>query len=146
MIKVIKVISGADLESVFNIRETVFVKEQEVPQEEEYDDFEESSTHFLAMVGNEPAGTARWRTTDKGIKLERFAVLKSFRGKGVGQALVKTVLEDIMLQPENKRKLLYLHAQLPAVPLYAKFGFIKEGEQFMECNIEIGRASCRERV
>ena len=135
MIKVIKVISGADLESVFNIRETVFVKEQEVPQEEEYDDFEESSTHFLAMVGNEPAGTARWRTTDKGIKLERFAVLKSFRGMGVGQALVKTVLEDIMLQPENKRKLLYLHAQLPAVPLYAKFGFIKEGEQFMECNI-----------
>ena len=84
MIKVIKVISGADLESVFNIREAVFVKEQEVPQEEEYDDFEESSTHFLAMVGNEPAGTARWRTTDKGIKLERFAVLKSFRGKGVG--------------------------------------------------------------
>ena len=135
MIKVIKVISGADLESVFSIREAVFVKEQEVPQEEEYDDFEESSTHFLAMVGNEPAGTARWRTTNKGIKLERFAVLKSFRGMGVGQALVKTVLEDIMLQPENKRKLLYLHAQLPAVPLYAKFGFIKEGEQFMECNI-----------
>ncbi|HLW21014.1 MAG TPA: GNAT family N-acetyltransferase [Cyclobacteriaceae bacterium] len=135
MIKVIKVISGADLESVFSIREAVFVKEQEVPQEEEYDDFEGSSTHFLAMVGNEPAGTARWRTTDKGIKLERFAVLKSFRGMGVGQALVKTVLEDIMLQPENKRKLLYLHAQLPAVPLYAKFGFIKEGEQFMECNI-----------
>ncbi|HLT08350.1 MAG TPA: GNAT family N-acetyltransferase, partial [Cyclobacteriaceae bacterium] len=135
MIKVIKVISGADLESVFNIRETVFVKEQEVPQEEEYDDFEESSTHFLAMVGNEPAGTARWRTTNKGIKLERFAVLKSFRGMGVGQDLVKTVLEDIMLQPENKRKLLYLHAQLSAVPLYAKFGFIKEGEQFMECNI-----------
>src|SRR5690554_6926844 len=128
MIKVIKVISEVDLKTVFSIREAVFVKEQEVPQEEEYDEFEVSSTHFLAMVGDEPAGTARWRTTDKGIKLERFAVLKSFRGIDVGQALVKTVLEDITLQAGNNGKLLYLHAQLPAAPLYAKFGFIKEGE------------------
>lgn len=135
MIKIEKVASKEGLETVFQIRHTVFVKEQEVSPEEEYDEFESISTHFLARVDGEPAGTARWRHTDKGIKLERFAVLKPVRGKGVAQALVKAVLEDISSQPENEGKLRYLHAQLAAVPLYEKFGFKKEGEVFMECNI-----------
>lgn len=135
MIRVEKVASEADLEKVFQIRETVFVKEQEVNPEEEYDEFESISTHFLAKVDGEPAGTARWRHTDKGIKLERFAVLEPMRGRGVGQALVKAVLEDITSHPTAEGSLLYLHAQLPAVPLYEKFGFQKEGEVFLECDI-----------
>jgi len=135
MITVVKVASKKELDTVFHIRETVFVKEQEVDPKEEYDEFEETSIHFLAQVGNEPAGTARWRRTNKGIKLERFAVLKPFRGQGVGQALVKAVLEDISARTDDEVNLLYLHAQVPAVPLYAKFGFEKEGELFMECNI-----------
>lgn len=135
MIKVEKIAGKEGLEAVYQIRETVFVKEQAVPPEEEYDEFESISTHFLAKVDGVPAGTARWRHTDKGIKLERFAVLQPMRGKGVGQALAKAVVEDITSQPTNMGKLLYLHAQLPAVPLYEKFGFAKEGEVFMECNI-----------
>src|SRR5690606_8697121 len=99
------------------------------------DEFEEISTHFLARVDGVPAGTARWRPTAKGVKLERFAVLMPIRGMGVGQALVKGVLEDIADQKEHTTQLLYLHAQLPAVPLYEKFGFKKEGEVFMECGI-----------
>lgn len=135
MIKVEKIVGKEGLEAVYQIRETVFVKEQAVPPEEEYDEFESTSTHFLAKVDGVPAGTARWRNTDKGIKLERFAVLQPMRGKGVGQALAKAVVEDITCQPANMGKLLYLHAQLPAVSLYEKFGFKKEGEVFMECNI-----------
>ena len=135
MITVEKVAIKKDLDAVFQIRETVFVKEQEVSPEEEYDEYESLSSHFLARVDGAPAGTARWRNTDKGIKLERFAVLKSMRGRGVGQALVKAVLEDISAQAENDGKLLYLHAQLTAVPLYEKFGFRKDGELFWECNI-----------
>lgn len=135
MIVVDKIASKEDLARVFHIREIVFVKEQEVSAEEEYDEFESISSHFLARLDGEPAGTARWRNTDKGIKLERFAVLKPMRGKGVGQALVKAVLRDIYSQPENEGKLLYLHAQLTAVPLYEKFGFEKDGGIFMECNI-----------
>lgn len=135
MIEVKKVTTQEELDTAFQIRETVFVKEQEVDPEEEYDVFEVSSTHFLASIDDQPAGTARWRTTDNGIKLERFAVLSSARGKGVGQALVKKVLEDIDSGPDNKGKTLYLHAQLSAVSLYEKFGFEKEGEQFIECDI-----------
>lgn len=131
-----KVTDKEALEEVFKIRELVFVIEQEVDPAEEYDEFEETSTHFLARLEGKPAGTARWRFTKNGVKMERFAVLKEARGKGVGQALVAAVLEDVKSLPEAEGKTKYLHAQLTAVPLYAKFGFQKVGEMFEECNIQ----------
>ncbi|MBN7811705.1 GNAT family N-acetyltransferase [Algoriphagus sp. H41] len=131
-----KVTDKEALEEVFKIRELVFVIEQEVDPAEEYDEFEETSTHFLARLEGKPAGTARWRFTKNGVKMERFAVLKEARGKGVGQALVAAVLEDVKSRPEAEGKTKYLHAQLTAVPLYAKFGFQKVGEMFEECNIQ----------
>jgi len=130
-----KVQTKEELDTVFNIREKVFVMEQEVDPAEEYDEFEDISTHFLANLDGEAAGTARWRFTDKGIKLERFAVLKPMRGQGVGQALVRSVVDDIGNHPGSKGKKLYMHAQLDAMPLYAKFGFKQVGEMFEECNI-----------
>lgn len=135
MITVTKAVSKEDLETVFQIREAVFVVEQKVAPEEEYDEFEEDATHFLAKMDDMPAGTARWRRTENGIKLERFAVLQPTRGRDVGQALVKTVLEDINSHADSAGTTLYLHAQLPAVPLYEKFGFKAEGDIFMECDI-----------
>lgn len=133
-IQIVKAESNA-LATVFHIRQEVFVKEQNVAPEEEYDEFEESAVQFLAYWGDEPVGTARWRFTDKGVKLERFAVLPDFRGKGVGGALVKQVLQDIESHPEAKGKVRYLHGQLPAVPLYERYGFKKEGGIFEECEI-----------
>jgi len=133
----VKIVEDQDeLKQVFSIREKVFVEEQKVARDEEYDEFEEESTHFIAHdeEGN-ACGTARWRFTESGMKLERFAVLKSHRGKGVGQALVKAVIDDIRENPKSEGKKLYMHAQLPAVSLYARFGFEKVGEQFEECNI-----------
>lgn len=128
--------SKDQLNQIFAIREEVFVIEQEVDPSEEYDEFEESSRQFLAKVNGQNAGTARWRFTDKGIKLERFAVLKAQRNKGVGQTLVRAVIDDIASHSESTNKKLYLHAQLDAVPLYAKFGFQKVGDIFEECNIK----------
>src|SRR5476651_203218 len=93
-IKVSKVSAAVDLENVFAIRREVFVGEQNCPPELEWE-FEDESIHFLATVDGEPAGASRWRKTDKGYKLERFAVLQKFRGFGVGQALVRTVLDDL---------------------------------------------------
>jgi predicted GNAT family N-acyltransferase len=136
LIQVEKVLTQEQLNTVFKIREDVFVIEQEVDPSEEYDEFESTSTHFLAKIDEQPAGTARWRFTDKGVKLERFAVLKHMRGAGVGYALVQAVISDIAASPETKGKKLYLHAQLDAMPLYAKFGFNKVGPMFEECNIQ----------
>lgn len=129
-IQVQKISSDSQLKTAFDIREKVFVVEQKVDPKEEYDEFEEGSVHFLASVGDVPVGTARWRFTDKGVKLERFAVLKSMRGRGVGYALVKAVVEDISAHKDCKGKKLYMHAQVDAMPLYAKFGFQKVGEMF----------------
>jgi predicted GNAT family N-acyltransferase len=134
-ISVKHIIADEDLEKAFNIRHSVFVIEQQVPENEEYDEFETSSRHFLAIADGVPCGTARWRFTDKGIKMERFAVLANFRGKKIGSALVAAVLHDINQNPDSKGKIRYLHAQLTAIPLYAKFGFQTEGDMFSECNI-----------
>ena len=136
MIKV-DVITEAKMELAFAIREEVFVVEQQVDREEEYDEFETISRHVLARdeSGN-PVGTARWRFTENGIKLERFAVLKNSRGTGVGSALVAAVLKDIAESPDTSGKKLYMHAQVEAIPLYEKFGFKKVGEMFEECNIK----------
>jgi predicted GNAT family N-acyltransferase len=131
-----KVTDKETVQEVFHIRELVFVVEQEVDRAEEYDEFEETSTHFLARLDGKPVGTARWRFTKNGVKMERFAVLKEARGKGVGQGLVAAVLDDVNANPEAKGKTKYLHAQLTAVPLYSKFGFEKVGDMFEECNIQ----------
>lgn len=135
-LSVSKVENQEDLKTAFRIREEVFVREQKVAPDEEYDEFENSSVHFLAYVGQQPVGTARWRSTHKGVKLERFAVLKPFRDQGVGQVLVRAVLEDIKNNPEVANKDVYMHSQVSAMGLYEKFGFGKEGEKFMECGIE----------
>ncbi|GAA4409623.1 GNAT family N-acetyltransferase [Nibrella viscosa] len=134
MIEVILITQPADLDQAFVIRREVFVEEQQVPADEEYDEYEKTSRHFLARSHAVPCGTARWRETPKGIKLERFAVRKDYRGQGVGKALVRAVLDDVFLyhgHPET----VYMHAQVSAMPLYAGFGFEPVGDLFDECGI-----------
>lgn len=131
LLQVIKIRTQEEMESAFVIRRKVFVEEQGVAPELELEN-EEVSVHFLALLDNQPCGACRYRKTDKGYKLERFAVLKEFRGKRVGQALVAAVLDDI---PDNA-EVIYLNAQSDAVGLYAKFGFAVEGEEFEEAGIK----------
>ena len=122
------------LQEAFNIRRKVFVQEQNVPEEEEYDDFEDEAQHFLAFFDQLPVATARWRKTKDGVKLERFAVLKPYRGRGVGSAIIQTVLEDVLANSAKESEI-YLHAQLDAIPFYTGFNFKIVGERFSECNI-----------
>jgi predicted GNAT family N-acyltransferase len=119
------------LQQAFNIRREVFVIEQMVSETEEYDQ-EDISTHFIALYDGLPVGTARYRTTLNGIKLERFAILKSFRSRGVGSAILKHMLQEL----SAFEGLIYLHAQLTAMGLYSKFSFEAIGEQFDEAGIQ----------
>jgi predicted GNAT family N-acyltransferase len=130
-IRINKVDSELELAHVFEIRREVFVVEQDCPPELEWE-FEEESTHFLARLDELPVGAARWRKTEKGYKLERFAVAMAYRGKGVGEALVAAVLADL----PNDASYVYLHAQVQAMGLYRKFGFEPEGPQFEEAGIQ----------
>lgn len=119
-------------EKVRSIREIVFVIEQQVDEREEFDEFEGSSIHYLMTHGDQPIGTARWREIGDKVKLERFAVLKEYRGKKYGDALLKKVITDA----SEIGKPMYLHAQLKAIPFYQRRGFKKIGELFLECDIE----------
>jgi predicted GNAT family N-acyltransferase len=130
-ISINKIKNEEEQKTVWAIRHEVFVIGQNCPEELEWE-HEEESTHYLALLDGEPVGTARWRETEKGIKLERFAVLAVARNKGIGSALVQALTQEL----GTTGKLLYLHAQLEAAPLYAKFGFKPKGENFWEAGIE----------
>ena len=125
-------LQSEDAKKLFEIRTTVFVMEQNVDHDLEYDEHEKESHHYLASFGNNACGTARWRITDSGIKLERFAVLAPYRSKDVGLALLNAVLDDVI--PLDQK--IYLHAQMPAHGFYLKNGFVEEGDHFWEANIE----------
>jgi len=116
----------------FQIRQEVFVVEQNVDPELEYDEFEDISQHYLVFENDTPVATARWRKTEKGIKLERFSLLKKYRNKGIGTILLKKVMQDILPLKKN----IYLHSQVSAVNLYMREGFKVSDEKFMEAGIE----------
>ena len=119
-----------ELSHVREIREKVFIVEQNVPEEVEIDEYENSSNHVIALLDEKYIGTARWRNTEDGVKLERFAVLKEKRGFGVGKKLVEFILKKIKDEP-----FVYLHAQDHVISFYAQFGFNPIGDHFYEGGI-----------
>lgn len=112
------------------VRTRVFIEEQKVSFGEEFD-HEDSSHRYLLVENGVPKATGRWRVTDKGIKLERFAVLASDRNRGLGARVLHAILNDLKGRPEE----IYLHAQITAVNFYLKHGFEKVGDSFLEADI-----------
>jgi len=117
-------------EQAFAIRRKVFVEEEGVDPDLEYD-HEEESHHYLLFMGGKALATARWRETEKGIKLERFAMLPEFRNRGLGGIILKEVIKDVV--PFGK--VIYLHSQLRTVSFYERHNFLKEGSVFYEANM-----------
>ncbi len=133
----IKIIEFSNVEKLLfskalDIRKRVFVVEQNVPPEHEYDGFENESHHYLLFFDDVPIATARWRNTKKGIKLERFAMLQEYRNKGIGSELLQRIMKDV----SSLGKKIYLHAQIKAVSYYERVGFVKKGDVFVEAGIE----------
>ena len=114
-----------------NIRREVFIKGLNIPEHLEIDSNEESSKYILAKVDGKSVGTARWRKTDEGMKLERFAVLNDYRSIGIGTMMTKFILNQL-----KNSKLIYLNAQESAILFYEKLGFKPIGPRFREVNIE----------
>lgn len=117
------------------IRFAVFVEEQKVPRDEEVDEHEANCRHLLARVNGQEVGTARYRRTMDGYKLERFAVLKDHRKTGAGGALLQAILRELKAAYPVHLPKVYLHAQEAAVPFYYKHGFVKVGSRFYEAEI-----------
>ena len=130
-------VRGAEaLATAMDIRQCVFVEEQDCPPEEEWDAFDDISRHFLGYVAGRPVATARWRAAafDERVvaKLERFAVEAAYRGRGYGRALVRCLMKDARKAGFDD---MLLNAQARLGDFYADFGFRTTGHRFMEAGI-----------
>jgi predicted GNAT family N-acyltransferase len=117
-------------EPASEVRESVFVDEQEVPREIELDEHDAASSHVVACDSDGTAvGTGRLLPDGH---IGRMAVLADWRGKGVGRAMLERLMEEAA---RRKMRHLALHAQTQASGFYRRFGFIEEGPEFMEAGI-----------
>ncbi|MFC7394100.1 GNAT family N-acetyltransferase [Scopulibacillus cellulosilyticus] len=114
------------------VRYKVFVEEQNVPEEEEIDQYEEDAIHFVAYDGGTPAGAGRIRIQDQTVKVERICVLNAYRGKKVGQAIMKKIEETSKERGFNQ---FLLNAQTHAVPFYKRIGYQVTSGEFMDAGI-----------
>ncbi len=111
------------------IREAVFIAEQAVPAELEWDDEDTGAVHFLACEGDYPIGTARLLADGQ---IGRVSVLKDWRGLKVGDALMRTVIEAAERRGQREQK---LSAQVHASAFYERLGFHIEGNEYLEAGI-----------
>lgn len=119
-----------DRKALCHVRETVFIIEQHVPVELEWDDLDDACDHVLALdAPDHPIGTGRL-TPEHAIG--RMAVLREWRGRGVGAAMLRALIE---VARSHEWPEVTLHAQADAIGFYARFGFIGEGDYFMEAGI-----------
>jgi predicted GNAT family N-acyltransferase len=121
----------ADFQDLRAVREPVFVVEQNVPLELEWDELDPKCRHVLARDDeHRPIGTGRLTPEHK---IGRMAVLREWRGRGVGEALLLALIEQAreLGLPEVS-----LNAQVDAIGFYEKFGFQPYGERFEEAGIQ----------
>jgi len=121
-----------EIEKAFSIRLRVFVGEQGVPKEIELDSDDMRAIHYLAFIGDKAVGTTRVLIQRGQAKIGRMAVLKSYRGRGVGTALLRRA---VSLARKNDVMAIFLHAQVPVIGFYRKLGFRCVGRTFGEAGI-----------
>jgi predicted GNAT family N-acyltransferase len=121
----------ADFQDLRFVRETVFVVEQQVPLDLEWDELDPHCHHVIARDGgHRPIGTGRLTPEHK---IGRMAVLREWRGKGVGEALLLALIEQARQLGWSE---VSLHAQASAIGFYEKFAFEPVGKRFQEAGIE----------
>ena len=119
-----------DLQSLRDVRTAVFVVEQNIPADLEWDAFDAVSVHALAVdAAGVPIGCGRLLPDGH---IGRMAVLAAWRGQGVGAALLAHLIEIAQRRGDT---CLRLNAQTRAMPFYVRFGFAPVGAEFVEAGI-----------
>lgn len=111
------------------IRKLVFISEQNIPEQDEWDDQDAISQHFVVYDQNQPIATARLLANNS---VGRVAVLKAYRGQGIGRLIM---LQIIAYAQAQKRPSLQLSSQVHAISFYEKLGFSIQGDEYDECGI-----------
>ncbi len=115
-----------------NIREKVFIQEQKVTPELEWDGMDEKAIHFLVFKDEEAIGCARAIVIKSQMQLGRMAVLKEYRGQGAGSTLIEKAIVTAKLKQLSS---IQISAQCNAINFYVKFGFEVMGDTYSDAEI-----------
>lgn len=126
--------SIAQIADAAHIREKVFIEEQQIPAELEFDEYDFIATHVVMYIEEIPIGTGRLLLkSDNKWYIGRIAVLKEYRGKSYGRDVV---LELMRIAKNKGIKEAHIHSQVYAIPFYEKLGWKAFGEEFEEDGIQ----------
>ncbi|MEP1443118.1 MAG: GNAT family N-acetyltransferase [Hyphomicrobiales bacterium] len=115
------------------IRRAVFIDEQQITEEEEWDELDQEAIHFVGFDAREDVATGRMVVTDGIAKLQRIAVVKHARGRNLGLDLIKAMMD--VAEKECAAHTFKLSAQTYAIPFYERLGFVAYGEDYDDAGI-----------
>jgi len=130
-----KLVTGdVELQETFEVRREVFVREQGISEGLVFDEHDRGALHMVVKDGERVIGTARVQfLADNQAKLERMAVLKRYRRKGIGKEML--LFLDAVWKDKQVQQVI-IHAQFEVVPFYKLCGFYKLGLPFQEAGIK----------
>ncbi|WP_066294849.1 GNAT family N-acetyltransferase [Bacillus sp. FJAT-29937] len=130
---IVKVVENhQELQDALSVRKIVFIHEQQVPAEEEIDQYDDTAVHFVQYDGEAPIGAGRFRTIDGIGKVERICVLKDKRKTGAGKLIMQKI-EDYA--KEHDIQSVKLNAQTHAIPFYTRLGYEIISDEFLDAGI-----------
>jgi len=128
------VTTSEEFEEALEVRKRVFVDEQGISEDLEFDGCDEEALHIIVKDGRIIIGTARVVFLNSTTaKLERMSILKHFRGKGIGSNIISFLNKELKTK---SIKQVVIHAQCSAVAFYKSCGFKETGQPFMEAEIK----------
>ena len=128
------VTTDEELSGAFEVRRRVFVEEQGVSEDIELDGHDREALHMVVKEGGRVVGTARVMFMDDNkAKVERAAILKPFRRRGIGRNMISFLLEQLR---SRKVKQVVLHAQYSVIDFYKSCHFEESGSPFWEAVIK----------
>jgi len=126
--------NGSELEGAFQVRRAVFVEEQGVDEDIEYDGLDNEAPQIVVKKDDDIIGTARVRFLGEGkAKIERMAVLQSFRRRGIGGGMMSFLTDELKVRHIRH---VVLHAQYIAIPFYEACGYSLMDSPFWEAGIK----------
>jgi predicted GNAT family N-acyltransferase len=125
--------NSKDMLSCLELRRTVFIEEQNVPENEEVDGDDPDCEHILLTISDIPVGAARLKYYDDFVKVQRVCVLKNYRGQGIGSNIINFIIRHV--EKNDIRSSVRLGSQIHALEFYKGLGFIEFGEEYLDAGI-----------
>lgn len=128
------VTSDVELQEAFEVRRQVFVREQGISEDLVFDGHDREALHMVVKDGERVIGSARVQfLANNHAKLERMAILKRYRRKGIGREML--LFLDAVWKDKQVQQVI-IHAQFEVVPFYKLCGFDELGLPFREAGVK----------